>query len=59
MLGSEEGRSFFLAIASGRWNSSESMGRDLPAMKRRIPSGIRFDKAGGMARRRAGRYPGR
>lgn len=26
------------------------MGRGLPAMKRRIPSGIRFDKAGGMAR---------
>ena len=36
MPGSEEGRSFFLALASGRWNSSESMGRDLPAMKRRI-----------------------
>lgn len=50
MLGSEGGRSFFLALASGRWNSSESMGRGLPAMKRRIPSGIRFDKAGGMAR---------
>ncbi len=55
MLGSEEGRSVFflffsLALASGRWNSSESMGRGLPAMKRRIPSGIRFDKAGGMAR---------
>ena len=26
------------------------MGRGIPAMKRRIPSGIRFDKAGGMAR---------
>ena len=25
MPGSEEGRSFFLALASGRWNSSESM----------------------------------
>lgn len=55
MPGSEEGRSVFffsfsLALASGRWNSSESMGRGLPAMKRRIPSGIRFDKAGGMAR---------
>lgn len=55
MLGSEGGRSvFFLSfspvLASGRWNSSESMGRGLPAMKRRIPSGIRFDKAGGMAR---------
>ena len=48
MLGSEEGRSVFffsfsLALASGRWNSSESMGRGIPAMKRRIPSGIRFD----------------
>ena len=55
MLGSEEGRSVFffsfsLALASGRWNSSESMGRGIPAMKRRIPSVIRFDKAGGMAR---------
>lgn len=55
MLESEGGRSvFFLSfspvLASGRWNSSESMGRGLPAMKRRIPSGIRFDKAGGMAR---------
>lgn len=55
MLGSEEGRSVFffsfsLALASGRWNSSGKTGRDLPAMKRRIPSGIRFDKAGGMAR---------
>lgn len=42
--------SFSPVLASGRWNSSESMGRGLPAMKRRIPSGIRFDKAGGMAR---------
>lgn len=50
MLGSEEGRSFFLAIASGRWNSSGKTGRGFSAMKRRIPSGIRFDKAGGMAR---------
>lgn len=55
MLGSEGGRSvFFLSfspvLASGRWNSSGKTGRDLPAMKRRIPSGIRFDKAGGMAR---------
>lgn len=55
MLESEGGRSvFFLSfspvLASGRWNSSESMGRGLPAMKRRITSGIRFDKAGGMAR---------
>ena len=55
MLESEGGRSvFFLSfspvLASGRWNSSERMGRGLPAMKRRIPSGIRFDKAGGMAR---------
>lgn len=57
MPGSEEGRSFFLAIASGRWNSSGKTGRGFSAMKRRIPSGIRFDKAGGMARRRAGRYP--
>ena len=50
MPGSEEGRSFFLAIASGRWNSSGKTGRGFSAMKRRIPSGIRFDKAGGMAR---------
>lgn len=58
MPGSEEGRSvFFLSLSlalscllPGRWNSSGKTGRDLPAMKRRIPSGIRFDKAGGMAR---------
>lgn len=55
MLGSEEGRSvFFLSfspvLASGRWNSSGKTGRGFSAMKRRIPSGIRFDKAGGMAR---------
>lgn len=60
MLGSEEGRSvFFLSLSlslalscllPGRWNSSGKTGRGLPAMKRRIPSGIRFDKAGGMAR---------
>lgn len=45
--------SFSLSLSCllpGRWNSSGKTGRDLPAMKRRIPSGIRFDKAGGMAR---------
>ena len=45
MLGSEEGRSVFffsfsLALASGRWNSSGKTERGLPAMKRRIPSGM-------------------
>ena len=58
MLGSEEGRSVFSRLLSGR-NTPGKYGKGLPAMKRRIPSVIRFDKAGGMARRRAGRYPGR
>ena len=49
---------FFLRLLSGR-NTLGKYGKGLPAMKRRIPSVIRFDKAGGMARRRAGRYPGR
>ena len=42
--------SFSLSLSCllpGRWNSSGKTGRDLPAMKRRIPSGIRFDKAAG------------
>lgn len=50
MLGVKRDGVFFSRLLPGRWNSSESMGRGLPAMKRRIPSGIRFDKAGGMAR---------
>lgn len=37
-------------LLPGRWNSSGKTGRGFSAMKRRIPSGIRFDKAGGMAR---------
>ena len=40
---------FFSRLLSGR-NTPGKYGKGLPAMKRRIPSVIRFDKAGGMAR---------
>ena len=55
MLGVKRGGVFSFSLSlscllPGRWNSSGKTERGLPAMKRRIPSGIRFDKAGGMAR---------
>lgn len=49
MLGVKRDGVFFSRLLSGR-NTPGKYGKGLPAMKRRIPSGIRFDKAGGMAR---------
>lgn len=49
MLGVKRDGVFFSRLLSGR-NTPGKYGKGLPAMKRRIPSVIRFDKAGGMAR---------